>query len=253
VPLSNSSHLLTSHEPHGPAVLAAEGDTAPVLSHHSRTSATRRGDDLLEDLPRPHGQSLVSALSLVTQASLQVRETSIVFSSPTLGLTLIPCESPGPPHPFPSSRLNLSCRLPSNYRIGAGPSSRAISSPSHRAQNTELCGSLTAGDIVSKVNGSAVGSLTFDGPPPLPSFLVWPDLSKTLSESSSICPGRLLFILSRSVRASGQVQLTFSDVGLSRNQIKRREGLRCLSVGASQRLEGRRDGGFSLGLLARGF
>mmetsp|Transcript_22746 Transcript_22746/g.23402 ORF Transcript_22746/g.23402 Transcript_22746/m.23402 type:complete len:391 (+) Transcript_22746:106-1278(+) len=80
----------------------------------------------------PHVADMISMKAFLGLMD-KVRETSIVFKTPTLGLTLIPCESPGSP-----------------AVIGF-------------VQNTELCASLTAGDIVSKINGSAVGSLTFDG------------------------------------------------------------------------------------------
>lgn len=80
----------------------------------------------------PHVSDMISMKAFLGLMD-KVRETSIVFKTPTLGLTLIPCESPGSP-----------------AVIGF-------------VQNTELCASLTAGDIVSKINGTAVGSLTFDG------------------------------------------------------------------------------------------
>lgn len=80
----------------------------------------------------PHVAEMISLKTFLGLMD-KVRETSLKFASPTLGLTLIPCESPGSP-----------------AVIGY-------------VQNTDLCSSLTAGDIVSKINGSAVGTLTFDG------------------------------------------------------------------------------------------
>ncbi|CAE7520281.1 unnamed protein product, partial [Symbiodinium microadriaticum] len=62
-----------------------------------------------------------------------VRETSLLFANPTIGVTLIPCDSPGTP-----------------AVVGF-------------IQNTEACAHLLAGDIVSKINGAGTGSLTFNG------------------------------------------------------------------------------------------
>lgn len=80
----------------------------------------------------PHVAEMISMKTFLGLMD-KVRETSLMFSSPTLGLTLIPCESPGSP-----------------AVIGF-------------VQNPDLCSLLTVGDIVSKINGSAVGTLSFDG------------------------------------------------------------------------------------------
>jgi len=80
----------------------------------------------------PHVSDLTSTKAFLGLME-KVRETSLVFTTQTIGITLIPCDSPGTP-----------------AVIGF-------------IQNPDSCMGLLAGDIVSKINGNATGSLTFNG------------------------------------------------------------------------------------------
>ena len=81
-----------------------------------------------------------------------MRETSLVFTSPTIGVTLIPCDSPGEPPPPPSTHTHLTL-----HGLVGTPAVVGF------IQNSEACSHLMAGDIVSKINGAGTSSLTFNG------------------------------------------------------------------------------------------
>lgn len=107
-----------------------------VVDHnHSRFVGERKRqlqrylDTLLQV---PHVSSMTAARAFVGLMG-HVREVSMLFHSPTLGLSLIPSHRPDTP-----------------AVVGF-------------VQNTELCPHLMAGDVVSKINGNPVATLTFQG------------------------------------------------------------------------------------------
>lgn len=160
-----------------------------IVDHSDPAFLSAREHDLqtyLTALIRiPHVNDLVSTKAFLGLME-KVRETSMVFTTPTIGVTLIPCDSPGTP-----------------AVVGF-------------IQNSDACSTLMAGDIVSKINGTGTGSLTFNGVVrmlkhlPRPIVVHFVQVSRVLS--TPVCVPSPLIILFLQTLANPPVPVDTSSV-----------------------------------------
>jgi hypothetical protein len=137
-----------------------------ITDHNNSGFLDQRQAELNQFLQRlfdfPHVPQMTCSKAFIGLME-QVRETSIVFPQATLGLSLVPSQVPGETHLLPYNLHIHKCgphltHIPQCvFTITGTPAVVGI------IQRPESCPGLQAGDVISKINGKAIGNLGFAG------------------------------------------------------------------------------------------